>query len=416
MQKNSIKCPHCGQNIDINSVLYHELEAKITQQHQQEILEHRSKYKKAKEELKAQEIAMQKRQDEFNQILSQKLREELLKERTKQEEQIKKQILDEQSLSMKKLQDEIAQKSEKLKELNASKIEVERLKRAVEEANQNATLKAEQELNQKLKVEKEKISKSIQEENELKLKQKDEQINQIKRQLEEAKRKTEQASMQVQGEAGELIIEEYLAQNYPLDEISEIKKGQRGGDCLQVVNTRQMIKCGTIYYESKITKEFQPSWISKFKADMIEKGVDVGVLVTASMPKDMKHFGLVDGVWVCGFDEFKALCGVLREHIIKLAFALKSEENKTDKMSLLYSYLTSNEFNMQIESIVEGFTQMQTDLDAEKRAMARIWKQREKQLSKVLENTTGMYGSIKGIAGNAISHVKSLELPYSDEE
>jgi len=59
---------------------------------------------------------------------------------------------------------------------------------------------------------------------------------------------------------------------------------------------------------------------------------------------------------------------------------------------------------------------MQRDLDSEKRSMARIWKQREKQIDKVLENTIGMYGSIKGIAGNAISHVQALELPYSNDE
>ena len=83
-------------------------------------------------------------------------------------------------------------------------------------------------------------------------------------------------------------------------------------------------------------------------------------------------------------------------------------------MSLLYGYLTSTEFKMQIEAIVEGFTQMQSDLDSEKRSMQRIWKQREKQIEKVLENTIGMYGSIKGIAGNSIGNVKALELPYGE--
>jgi len=148
---------------------------------------------------------------------------------------------------------------------------------------------------------------------------------------------------------------------------------------------------------------------------MREKGVDIGVLVTNVLPKEFDRMGLMDGVWVCTYEEFKALSFILREKIIALNMAKKSGENQTDKMSLLYSYLTSNEFKMQIEAIVEGFTQMQTDLDSEKRALARIWKQREKQITKVLENATGMYGSIRGIAGNAIGHVKALELPYSDE-
>ncbi|HIP60798.1 MAG TPA: DUF2130 domain-containing protein, partial [Campylobacterales bacterium] len=271
-------------------------------------------------------------------------------------------------------------------------------------------------MNEILKVEKEKIAKRSHEQNELKLKEKDEQLNQIKRQLEETKRKAEQGSMQIQGEAQELLIEEWLAKQYPFDTIEEIKKGARGADCLQIVNTREVQNCGTVYYESKRTKDFQPSWIEKFKADIREKGADIGILVTTNLPKELSRMGQIDGIWICTYDEFKALSSIMREQIIALSHAKQSQENRSDKMGMLYSYLTSNEFKMQIEAIVEGFTQMQADLDAEKRAMARIWKQREKQITKVLENTTGMYGSIRGIAGNAIGNISALELPYHEED
>ena len=147
----------------------------------------------------------------------------------------------------------------------------------------------------------------------------------------------------------------------------------------------------------------------------MDKGTDIGVLVTDAMPPDMERMGLKDGVWVCSYEEFKGLCRVLRESIIQLNNALVSQENKGDKMSILYSYLTSNTFKSQIEAIVEGFSQMQTDLDSEKRAMQRIWKTREKQIEKVVSNTIDMYGSIKGIAGNAIGTVEALELPGSIE-
>ena len=149
---------------------------------------------------------------------------------------------------------------------------------------------------------------------------------------------------------------------------------------------------------------------------MREKGADIGVLVSDVMPNDMDRMGLYEGVWICSFEEFKGLSTVLREQIIKINQAMKSQENRSDKMGLLYSYLTSNEFKMQIEAIVEAFSSMQTDLDSEKRAMQRIWKQREKQIEKVLDNTINMYGSIKGIAGNAIGNIKALELIGSDEE
>ena len=122
---------------------------------------------------------------------------------------------------------------------------------------------------------------------------------------------------------------------------------------------------------------------------------------------------MIEGIWICTYEEFKALSFILRDHIVKLSHTLQSQENKSDKMSILYKYLTSTEFQMQIEAIVEGFTQMQSDLDAEKRALGRIWKQREKQITKVLDNTVWMYGSIKGIAGSSIQTIPILELGES---
>ena len=221
--------------------------------------------------------------------------------------------------------------------------------------------------------------------------------------------------MQLQGEVQELAIEEWLTAQFPLDSIEEIKKGARGGDCIQVVNTRARQNCGTIYYESKRTKDFQPSWIEKFKKDIREKGANIGVLVTEVMPSGMDRMGLKDGIWICNYDEFKGLCAVLRESIVQLSMAMSSQENKGDKMHMLYDYLTSSTFRMQVEAIVEGFTSMKIALDGEKRAMQRIWKEREKQIDKVVTNTIDMYGSIKGIAGNAIQSVKALELSEADE-
>jgi len=249
----------------------------------------------------------------------------------------------------------------------------------------------------------------------MKMREKEEQLNMLRNQLQEAQRRAEQGSMQLQGEVQELAIEEWLAEKFPFDSIEEVKKGQRGADCMQIVHTREMQNCGKIYYESKRTKDFSNQWIEKFKADMRDKGADIGVLITDVYPKGMDRLLLVDGIWICSYEEFKGLVAVLREQIIKIHLAMRSQENKTDKMGLLYGFLTSNEFRMQVEAIVEGFTQLQVDLDTVKRAMARIWKQREKQIEKVIDNTTNMYGAIKGIAGNAVGSIKTLELPYSGD-
>lgn len=487
--KTTIQCPNCGTQIDVNEILYHQLEDEMKKKFDGEVNEHRKKYKEAMDALKTKEEIFKDQQEKFEEQLRESVSQQLKVERQKLTDSLKKQILDEQSEQMALLQKEIAEKSnkvkelnrtkaeieqlkrekvemaeqaeaelqkrineslkverektekrlkeqfaeelsgqlevlqkelqakaEQVKELNASKLEIEKLKREKDEVEQAAQVRAQQQLTEQLKIEKEKIQKLTAEQVELKLKEKDEHLEQLKRQLAEAQRKAEQGSMQLQGEAQELAIEEWLNAQYPFDSIEEIKKGARGGDCIQTVNTREMQNCGTIYYESKRTKDFQPAWIEKFKADMRDKGADIGVLVTSAMPSGVERMELLDGIWICSYDEFKGLSAVLRESVIRLAHAVQSEENKTDKMSLLYSYLTSNEFKMQIEAIVEGFSQMQSDLDAEKRAMARIWKQREKQIDKVLDNTIGMYGSIRGIAGNAIGVIKTLELPNGDTE
>jgi hypothetical protein len=265
-------------------------------------------------------------------------------------------------------------------------------------------------------LEKDKIRKLEEDKNELRFKELQKQLEDQKKLTEEMKRKQEQGSMQLQGEVQELAIEEWLETKFPLDTIEEIKKGARGGDCIQIVNTRTLQNCGKIYYESKRTKDFQPSWIEKFKADMREKGADIGVLVTEAMPSDFERMGLKDGVWICTYEEFKGLSAVLRESIVKLNLAVASQEGKGDKMHMLYDFLTSNTFRMQVEAIVEGFSQMKSDLESEKRSMQRIWKQRDKQIEKVISNTIDMYGSIKGIAGSAIQSVKALELPGEDDE
>jgi len=421
MPKTTIKCPNCHTEIDVNEILYHQLEDELKQKNiaeqkklRDEVEAKRKEYKQAFDSLKAQEEVMKERQEKFDEELRKATSLQLKAEKAKLQEELKKELAEEQSESIELLKKELGEKSNQVKELHKSKAEIEKLKREKEEVESRVKADAEIALTERLREEKQLIQKTIDKQNELKFKQKDEQLRQLQEQLQIAQRKAEQGSMQLQGEVQELAIEEYLADKYPFDVIEEIKKGARGADCIQVVHTREVQNCGKIYYESKRTKDFQKTWIEKFKADMRTKGVDVGVLVTQVLPSDLERMGLVEGVWVCTFEEFKGLSSVLRESLIKLNNAKKGEENKTDKMSLLYSYLTSTEFSMQIEAIVEGFTQMQSDLDSEKRSMARIWKQREKQIDKVLENTVGMYGSIKGIAGNAIGNVQALELPYND--
>ncbi len=409
-----IKCPNCGTSIDVQDILSHQLEDELKKKFNAQLAEEKNKFDKEHEILnKAKEEFEQKKQKE-NELFQERLDAKLKEEKKQLEEKLNKKFKDEQSEQFAMLQKELNEKSEQIKELNKTKAEIEQLKREKSELKESIEAESQKKLNQILQEEKEKIRKTEEDKNELRFKELQKQLEDQKKLTEEMIRKQEQGSMQLQGEVMELAIEEWLTSQFPLDSIEEIKKGARGGDCIQIINTRTHQNCGSIYYESKRTKDFQSGWIEKFKSDIREKGANIGVLVTIAMPNDMIRLGLRDGIWICSFEEFKGLCTVLRESIIQISNALASQENKGDKMHMLYDYLTGNTFRLQVEAIVEGFTQMKIDLESEKRAMQGIWKKREKQIEKVTINTIDMHSSIKGIAGNAIQSVKLLELPESD--
>ncbi len=414
MNKEKINCPKCGEEIDVNGILYNKVDERLKKQYQDELAKEKEKCdiqasKLTKERTKL-EVEKNKQQEEISKQVNQEIKQ---KEKDLQKK-IKAEIEDEQSDAFNSLREELNDKSTKIKEFHKISVELEKTKREKDELEESIKVESEKEFNKKLIEEKKKIHKEASDKTEFKLKELEKQLEVQKKLTEEMQRKQEQGSTQIQGEVQELAIEEWLTEKFPLDVIEEIKKGELGADCLQIVHTLTRQNCGTIYYESKRTKVFQQNWIEKFKSDIREKNANIGVLVTKVMPSGMDRLGLKNGIWICSFDEFKGLCTVLRESIIQISTAINTQENKGDKMGMLYDFLTSNEFKLQIEAIVEGFTQMKSDLESEQRSMRTIWKKREKQIEKVLLNTTGMYGSIKGIAGNAVQSIALLELPSDD--
>lgn len=423
MNETSIKCPNCGTQIDIDEIFYHQIEEKFKQQHlaeqkklRDEIEAKRKEYKDHFDELKRREEDFKSEQERFEDKLKDATQKQLRLEKEKLRDELKIEAAAEQSAAIEMLKKEIEAKSKEVIELNNAKAEIERLKRANEEALSKAKVEAQLELSKDLATEKERLAKQFQEQNELKLKEKDKQLEDQKKLIDEMKRKAEQGSMQLQGEVQELVIEEWLSGQFPFDTIDEIKKGAFGADCVQVVNTRELHNCGIICYESKNAKAWSDGWIAKFKQDMLKANADIGVFVTSAYPNGMERMGFVDGVWVCSLEEFKGSVSLLRQSLINTHKAVQKDENKGDKMSLLYNYLTSNEFAMQMQSIVDGFTTMQEELEREKRSLMASWKRRQKLIDGVLTNTTEMYGSLQGIAGNVLAHIESLELPYIDDE
>lgn len=400
MSQSNIKCPNCGHQFEATDALKDEI--------QKEFRAKASAWQAQKEE------EYKKKEEAF----SLQLEAALQAQKKNVEEQLRKNIAGDFENQLKALSESNKENEEKLKASRAKELEF--LKKENEFKQKEAELEIV--LQRKLQEERntlvEQIKKQEQEKNALKdnefqLKQKEfeKQIEDQKKLIDEMKRRAEQGSMQLQGEVQELALEELLKSAFPFDTISEVGKGVKGADAIQTVRNKQGQECGKIIYESKRTKAFSNDWIEKLKADMRSQQADVAVLVSEVLPKDMDTFGEKDGIWICRFSEVKALSALLRDGIIKIFLATRSQENKGDKMTMLYSYLTSNEFSEQWKAIREGFMSMKLSIQKERDAMEKLWKAREKQLEKVLLNAAHIKGSVEGIAGS-----DSVNLSMNDDE
>jgi hypothetical protein len=406
MSNNStITCPNCKYDFPIENALSQKIEDDIKSRYLKRYNEDKQKFETEKAQL-AKEAELIKIQGENQeQILADKLR--LAKSQLEQEA-IKK-AASEMALQMEMLNKELTDKSQKLKESQVKELELMQKEKQIKEREESLKLDMEKQMVARQKEIEDRVKKMESERSDLKIKELEKKLTDQAELVETMRRKAEQGSMQLQGEVLELALEELLKATFPLDSIEEVAKGVKGADCVQHIKNNMGDFCGKIIYESKRTKAFTNEWIEKLKRDMRAQQADIAVIVTETLPKDMDSFGFKDGVWVCRFTDVKPLAFLLRDSLLKIHIALISQENKGEKMQMLYNYLTANEFRQNIEAVVEGFLALKDGITREKIQMEKIWKEREKQLDKVLLNTTQFYGSIKGIAGNAVGDLKMLE-------
>lgn len=402
----TITCPKCHTQFEPTDALRDEVQKELRQQMQE---------------------WQEKKNDEFNkkELQFQQQKELLLRQQQEQEAALlKKMDAEKQQLVntiIKEQQEKAAGEfSVKLKHLENANIENEaRLKAArekeldylkrIQEVDtkeqemaitlQKQLIEERSRLQEALRKEEDEKSRLKDQEHQFKMKELELQLDQQRKLAEEMRRKAEQGSMQLQGEVQELMLESMLRNAFPFDLVEEVGKGVRGADCILTVRNKFGQECGRIIYESKRTKDFSADWIDKLKADMRSLGADIAVIVTQTMPRNMESFGEKDGVWICTFREALPMSGILREQIFKVFNALKNNENKADKMALLYQYLTSGEFSEQWKAIREGFLHIKNSIQRERDAMEKLWKMREKQLEKILLNAAHIKGSIEGISG-----------------
>lgn len=394
---NEITCPSCGHSFEPTDSIREEVQREL-----------RSK--------------MSDWQRQQQQKFDLQLLEEKKRARQEAEELTRKSITADFENKLRLLETHNKDYEAKLKE--AREQQTQFLRKEQDLKNKEAEL--ELEVQKKLQQEREKLSEEIRRleeqriaaketEYQLRLKEMEEKLEAQRKLAEEMKRKAEQGSMQLQGESQELLLEDILRSSFPFDQVLEVGKGVRGADCIQVVRNNLGVDCGRIIFESKRTAAFANDWIEKLKADMRSQGADVGVIVTQALPRDMTRFGEKEGIWICSFAEVQPVVQMLRDGIIRVAMALKSQENKGDKMSLLYTYLTSREFAEQWQAIREGFMSMKNSIQKERDAMEKLWKQREKQIDKVLLNAAHVRGSIEGLAGSDAVDLQLLEDGNGDD-
>ena len=254
------------------------------------------------------------------------------------------------------------------------------------------------------------IRRGFAEQHELKLKEKDKLIDDLRRSLEEARRKSEQGSQERQGEVLEIDVQAELERRFPHDQIAPVPKGMRGADLVHEVRDASMRSSGTLVWEIKNTRHWQPGWLDKLKQDQREIGANLAVIVSTALPDGVVEFGRIDGVWVAGLRAWPALALALREQLIQVAFARAAADGKHEKMECLYDYLAGDGFRNRIEALVEAFTALRCGLDRERASMMRIWSEREKQIERVIANTVRLYGDMRGIVGSSVPPVPALEL------
>jgi hypothetical protein len=335
----------------------------------------------------------------------------LEEERKKLEQQSRKEAQAEVTVKMAELEKRLREQDEQIVKAEEKQNEVQRLQNRLEAREK----KIDSEITQKVKkaVEKteEDVSKRIGADYRIRELQLEKKLSDARNRAAELKRKLEQSSQQAQGEVIELELESALKNAFPEDEIMPIEKGQAGADILQHVRTPNGQLCGTIIWETKNTKNWSKTWLSKLRGDQRKIKAELAVLVSMALPKEVKHFAQVEGIWVVEYELALGVAAALRTNLIQVTMVRLSVKGKHETLELLYEYLSSIEFKHRIEAMVESFQGMRDDLNKERQMMEKQWAKRDKQIELVVQNVSGMYGDMHAIVGQALPKIRRLELP-----
>src|SRR3989344_948277 len=406
MDQGTITCPSCGHEFELSDALTHQIRESLKSELQADVVKREAEAKRKFEDLKSREEALVKAKEDMDLQVESQLKLKLAEAEAKAAKKVEAKFADQ----LKELQESLNERDNSIKTFRENELELRKRQRELESAKENAELDIQRKLDEeRAKIRQESESKA-QEQHKLKDLEKDKVINDLKSALEDMKRKADQGSMETQGEVLEQEFEMQLKRFFLHDDIQPVPKGIRGADLIHTVRTPHGGNCGVLLWETKNTRSWSSQSIPKLKDDMIETRASIAILVSVVLPDNVNRFGLLDGVWVSDLQSAIPLAAALREQLVALERERALSVGKNEKMEMLYQYLAGTEFKQKIEGIVEAFTAMQDQVNRERRAMEKNWKEREKQIERVIKNTVGMYGDMQGILGGKIPQIPALEL------
>jgi hypothetical protein len=410
-----IICPSCRAEIEVSEALSAPLRDQLRKQFDSEQRKREKEYADRDSQLQQREDDLQAK--ETNLDLEIKARLVAAKERMQYDAEQK--AREEMAVELHDKQAELEGIRDKLKKAQDAELDLRKKTRSLEDEKREFELTVNRRLDEEREKIREAAKKEAADDRAFKDAEKDKLITDLRHQIDDLQRKSEQGSQQLQGEVMELSLEDLLGHSFPHDRIIPVPKGVHGGDLVQEVHDTGGRLCGNILWESKRTKAWSDGWLPKFRDDQRVAKAQIGVLVSLELPRDVTGFGCVEGVWISNWPSAINLAHALRTGLVEVARAKQAMEGQQGKMELLYNYLSGSEFQHRVEGIVEAFRTMKEDLEAEKRALLKIWAKREKQLERAVVNTAGMYGDLNGIIGGNLPQIERLELsalPGPDED
>ena len=416
MTEPTIVCPNCKTEIKLTESLAAPLIESTRKQFEQRLAQKDTEIIQREQAMRDKEKQLSEDKRKLDDQVASQVAEQLKIERSRliAEESRKAKLasaaeLENKARELVELQEVLKSRDEKLAEAQKAQAELIKKQRELDDAKRELELTVEKRVQDGLTEVRTLAKKEAEDEQKLKVMEKEQTIAAMQKQIEDLKRRAEQGSQQLQGEVQELELENLLRSKFPFDTIEPVPKGEFGGDVLhRVIGSGGQVG-GTILWEFKRTKNWSDPWLVKLRDDQRTAKAEIAVIVSQVLPKGVETFEMIEGIWVTHPRATLPVAMILRQSLLEIALARQSSEGQQTKTEMVYQYLTGPRFRQRVEAIVEAFSTMQEDLDKERKAIMKQWAKREEQIERVMGATVGMYGDLQGIAGKSLQEIDGLE-------